>query len=257
MSPTTVRTVVRVSGDVAGELMDATGLAAPSVVTLCRPVVAGLLSVIDDPIVGVTSGSARHAHAHIELAAPVPLDVDLEVRATVCRAALLGAGGGLWIDVDVDGPAGAVLRSRHVVAVDLTDRPEQRGSLPSQDRRPRSAEPVGSFTVTGAMLSAYRRAAADTSPVHQPGPVDHPDEDDDGAIVPGLLSLLASRSILPGPIVVPMVLSARFLKALPVARPAAVASSGSPTALTWTVTAGDPARAVLAAELSETTADRT
>ena len=260
MKDLTACVVVRTGAEDATALAEATGLAEPSVASVCRPLVIGLLSVIDDPAVGVVAGSPRHAHVRVELLAPAPLDVDLQVTASLRRAARLGAADGLWIDVDVDGPGGGVLRSRHVVAADLNRRPQQRGSLPKQHRRLPGAEAAGSFSVTRAVLAAYRQAAADTSPAHQSGRVDDNDDNDEGDtgfIVPGLLSLLGSVAVLPGSVTVPTELRARFLRPLPVGAAAEVAFAPNRGERAWTVTAGDPARTVLAATATDLAKART
>jgi hypothetical protein len=97
---------------------DAAALVHPS----CRPLVRGLLAVLEDPATGVDPASTRHAWVALDLLGPLPLDAPLAVTASLRRTARLGSGDGLWIDVDVEGPDGtALVRSRHVVAGDTSD----------------------------------------------------------------------------------------------------------------------------------------
>ncbi len=195
---------------------DAAALPHPS----CRPLVRGLLAVIDDPATG--ADGTRHAWVAVDLLAPVPLDVELAVTATLTGVARLGAAAGLWIDVDVDGPDGAALvRSRHVVAATLADPPAERGTLPPVPRT--DGDPTGSLTIDEPTLAAYRHAAGDTSPAHGTA-------GSDGPIVPGLLALwTALTAAAPG--APPAHVEARFPAPLPVGAEAALVVQADTLAL--------------------------
>jgi hypothetical protein len=185
---------------------DAAALVHPS----CRPLVRGLLAVLDDPATGADPTSTRHAWVELDLVRPVPTDVALDVTARLRGTARLGAGDGLWIDVDVSGPEGPVVRSRHVVAGRLDPRPIDRGGLPSVPRA--EGPPVGAVTVDADALDAYRRAAGDTSSAHAEGAPE--------PIVPGLLALW---SALTGAELAPTHVEARFPAPLPVGAEATIA----------------------------------
>jgi hypothetical protein len=194
---------------------DVAALVHPS----CRPLVRGLLAVLDDPATGADPATTRHAWVELDLVRPVPSDVTLDVTARLRATARLGAGDGLWIDVDVSGPEGPVVRSRHVVAGRLDPRPDERGGLPSV---PRADGPtVGPLVVDADTLDAYRRAAGDTSSAHAEGAPE--------PIVPGLLALWSAlaRSGLD-----PTYVEARFPAPLPVGAEAAVVRDGAVVALT-------------------------
>ncbi|HEX7132050.1 MAG TPA: hypothetical protein VF228_05710 [Iamia sp.] len=179
----------------------------------CRPLVRGLLAVLDDPATGADPATTRHAWVEVDLVRPVPTDVALDVTARLRATARLGAGDGLWIDVDVSGPEGPVVRSRHVVAGRLDPRPDERGGLPSVPRA--DGPPVSTVAVDADALDAYRRAAGDTSAAHAEGAPE--------PIVPGLLALWSAiaRSGLD-----PTHVEARFPAPLPVAAEATVAVAG-------------------------------
>ncbi|HMJ78246.1 MAG TPA: hypothetical protein VK507_19855 [Iamia sp.] len=185
---------------------DAAALVHPS----CRPLVRGLLAVLDDPATGADPARTRHAWVELDLVRPVPTDVTLDVTARLRGTARLGAGDGLWIDVDVSGPEGPVVRSRHVVAGRLDPRPVERGGLPSVPRADRPT--VGTVAVAPEALDAYRRAAGDTSSAHAEGAPE--------PIVPGLLALW---SALGAAGLDPTHVEARFPAPLPVAAEATIA----------------------------------
>lgn len=188
---------------------DTAALVHPS----CRPLVRGLLAVLDDPTTGADPATTRHAWVELDLVRPVPTDVALDVTARLRGTARLGAGDGLWIDVDVSGPEGPVVRSRHVVAGRLDPRPDERGGLPSV---PRADGPtVGTATVDADVLDAYRRAAGDTSSAHAEGAPE--------PIVPGLLALWSALAVAA---VAPRHVEARFPAPLPVGAPATIAVDG-------------------------------
>lgn len=193
---------------------DAPALPHPS----CRPLVRGLLAVLDDPATGADPGSTRHAWVELDLLAPVPVDAPLAVTATLRRTARLGSGAGLWIDVDVDGPGGAVVRSRHVVAGTLAAPPAERATLPSVPRA--DGPPTGTIAVDAAALAAYRRAADDTSAAHADGAPD--------PIVPGLLALWSALATAGPP---PTRVEARFPAPLPVGVAADVVVAGDALAV--------------------------
>lgn len=183
----------------------------------CRPLVTGLLALLADPRLGVHPGSPRHAWAQLDLLAPVPEAVALDVRSHLSRGGRLGAGTGLWIDVDVDGPDGPLVRSRHVAAARTIDLPDERNPLP-----PPPTMPTGETDRHGPWdlrldvdrVAAYRTGAADTSEAHADGPE---------AIVPGLLVLTAAVAAVDGiGVHLPVRLSARFVRPLRVGRRAAV-----------------------------------
>lgn len=187
----------------------------------CRPLVAGLLAVLDDPDLGVVAGTPRHAWTDLVMLASVPIGVPLEVGATLVRTAALGTGTGLWIDVDVSGPGGAVLRSEHVVTATSHAPPGPRSSLPRPARTGlQGPRDLTDLVIDSARLDAYRTGASDTSTVHTSvlGP----------AIVPGLLLLLASVARLPRVPDHPLRVTGRFSRPLPVGAAAVVRSSSRP-----------------------------
>jgi len=195
---------------------DAAALPHPS----CRPLVRGLLAVLDDPGPGADPASTRHAWVELDLLRSVPPDVRLDVTARLRGTARLGSGDGLWIDVDVDGPDGPVVRSRHVVAATLARRPRDRRRLPTVPRPVHGTTEPGALVVDAATMASYRRAAGDSSAAHA--------EEVDQPIVPGLLALwsaLAHAGLDPAHV------EARFVAPLPVGAPAAVVTDGRLVAL--------------------------
>jgi acyl dehydratase len=203
---------------------DAAALHHPS----CRPLVRGLLAVIDDPATG--ADGTRHAWVGIDLLAPIPLDEDLAVTPTLTGTARLGTAAGLWIDVDVAAADGTPLvRSRHVVAATLAEPPAGRGTLPSVPRT--DGDPAGTLTIDAATLAAYRQAAGDTSPAHVSEGVRPPTTRrarSGGPIVPGLLALWTAIAALDRH---PAHIEARFRSPLPVGTSADVVAADSTLAL--------------------------
>lgn len=176
----------------------------------------GLLAVLDDPDTAVQPDSPRHAWVDLTLLAPVPLGAPLSVTAHLTGRQALGTATGLWISVDVDAPAGPLLRSTHVVAARTGAPAGPHRGLP----RPTPGRPGGSgrtrtLLLDEARVRAYRAGADDRSPVHAAGP---------DAIVPGLLVLLATAAAAAPP-PLPCRLVARFARPLTVGVEAQVAAA--------------------------------
>ncbi|MGI8939960.1 MAG: hypothetical protein ACR2JF_17435 [Iamia sp.] len=221
--------------ELLAEAIDPEAALPPGIVTACRPVVAGLLSLLDDPDLAIEAGTPRHAWIELDLVRPVPLDVPLEVTAALTRRAAIGRGTGLWITVDVDGPGGGLVRSRHVVAARRGVPPGPQAPLPRPSDLPMADGPESDteLGIDAARVDAYRIGAADISPVHR----------DEAAIAPGLMLLLAAVAAsggLPGP--PPWRAGARFVRPLSVGQPARVRSrSGAGSRRALRIESGDRA----------------
>lgn len=233
---------VSTSTDDADGLARATGL-RPDLAAACRPLVAGLLDVLGDPALAVEPGSARHAQAAITLLAPVPTDVALQVTATPTEVGRLGSASGVWVAVEVTAADEAVVRSHHVVsartAADAT------GPGPTLRRVPRRGQAEAHATelcLDRSALDAYRSAAADTSPVHDPQTAETT------PIVPGLLVLLAAAARVGPEVSAPARLVGRFSHPLAVDAAATVRSTRERDG-GWGFTVEAAGRAVLRATL--------